>query len=108
MKMLIDHCIDWRLGLALGAHQVESARQRGWDALRNGKLLAAGAAAGFDVLLTVDRSLKRGQNLANLPMAVIVLIAKSNRLADLLPLVPAVEEAIASLSGKLLVEVKAP
>jgi predicted nuclease of predicted toxin-antitoxin system len=106
MKILIDHCIDWRLGRAFSAHTVESAGQRGWDTLRNGKLLEAAAAAGFDVLLTVDRNLKHEQNLANLPIAVVVLVAKSNRLVDLLPLVPAVGKAVASLSGKVLVEVK--
>lgn len=59
----------------------------GWHALRNGALLRAVAQDRFDVLLTVDRNLKREQNLATLPVAVVVLLARSNRLADLLPLV---------------------
>lgn len=42
----------------------------------------------FDVFIMVDRNLAFQQNIAALPIAVIVLSAKSNRLADLKPLVP--------------------
>lgn len=105
MHILLDHCIDWRLARSLSGHAVKSAREMGWETLRNGDLLAAAAAAHFDVMLTVDRNLKHEQNLAALPLAVVVLVARSNRLADLVPLVPDVERALAVLVPKTLVEV---
>jgi hypothetical protein len=48
------------------------------------------------VFVTVDRSLSFQQNLATLSIAVIVLQAKTTRLADLMPLVPDLLTAIAA------------
>jgi hypothetical protein len=77
----------------------------GWEALRNGALLAA-AAADFDCVLTVDQNLRHQQDLSKLPVAVVVLVARSNRLADLIPLAPSIEKALAALTPKTLVEVR--
>jgi len=104
MKLLLDHCIDWRLKRALPSHEVRSARDMGWEDLQNGKLLAA-AAPIFGALLTVDKNIKNEQSLATLPVAVIVLVAKSNRTEDLLPLIPAVESSIVSLKVGQLIEI---
>jgi hypothetical protein len=46
------------------------------------------AAKDFDVFVTVDRKLPSQQNLSALAIAVVVLRARTNRLADLRPLVP--------------------
>lgn len=108
MKILLDHCVPKRLGLALAGHHVATAAERGWHTLRNGKLLVAAAADGFDVLLTVDRNLNHQQNLAALPVTVVVLIAKSNALPDLLPLVPLLDETLSRLTPRTLVEVTQP
>jgi len=54
------------------------------------------ASQQFDVLVTVDRNLSFQQNLTTFPIAVIVLRAYSNRLADLRPLVPALLAALQS------------
>jgi len=59
----------------------------GWATIKNGELLAL-AAAEFDVFVTVDRNLSFQQNLVRFDIAVVVLRAHSNRLKDLLPLVP--------------------
>ncbi len=65
----------------------------GWATIKNGELLTL-AAQQFDVFVTVDRNLSFQQNLGVLPIAVIVLRAHSNRLADLRPLIPALLEAL--------------
>ncbi len=106
MKILLDHCLPRRLHRALPTHTVKTTADQGWDRLRNGKLLVA-AAIDFDVFITIDKNLKHQQNLATLPIAVIVL-AKSNRLADLLPFAPLIELELARLKPKILVEVSMP
>lgn len=96
MRVLLDHCVDCRFSRALEGHDVENAQHLGWDRLKNGKLLTE-AAQRFDVVITVDRHLRDQQNLKNLPVAVVVLGSKSNRLADLLPLAPLVLAALPNL-----------
>ena len=54
------------------------------------------AAQSFDVFVTVDRNLSFQQDVTAVKIAVIVLRARTNRLADLRPLVPALLDAIAS------------
>lgn len=87
MKVLIDECIDWRLCRDIAGHDVKTARQMGWSTVKNGELLAL-AESGFDVFVTVDRNLSFQQRLPTYKIAVIVLRARSNRLADLRPLIP--------------------
>ena len=62
--------------------------------MRNGELLDATQRA-FDVLLTMDRSLRHQQHLPRYDLSVIVLLATSNRLADTRVSVPAIEEILA-------------
>ena len=54
----------------------------GWAGVNNGALLKL-AEISFDVLITVDRHLPSEQNLSTFNLGVIVLCARSNRLADL-------------------------
>jgi len=84
-----------------------TAGQMGWHRLRNGKLLST-AAGQFDVLLTVDQKIKHEQNLARLPLAVMVMASRSIKLADLLAYVPLVEEALKTLKPCAFVEITLP
>lgn len=61
--------------------------QMGWAGVKNGALLTR-AEKEFDVFVTVDRNLSFQQNLPEFDIAVLVLHAPSNRLADLRPLAP--------------------
>jgi len=87
VRILLDECVDWRLSRAIAGHDVRTAQQMGWAAIKNGELLAL-ASRRFDAFVTVDRKLSFQQNVQALPIAIIVLYAKTNRLSDLLPLVP--------------------
>ena len=87
MKVFVDECVDWRLSRDIVGHEVKTARQMGWSTIKNGELLAL-AAKAFDVFVTVDRNLSFQQNLPAFSIAVIVLRAPSNRLADLKLLIP--------------------
>lgn len=93
MRVFLDECVDWRLSRDLTGHEVKTARQIGWTAIENGALLLL-ASQHCDVFVTVDRNLSFQQNVAALPIAVVVLHARTNRLADLRALVPRLLAAI--------------
>src|SRR5258706_14174422 len=57
----------------LTGHVVHKTAQRGWDELKNGELLKAAEAAGFEVSLTPDKNIRFQQNLAMRGIAVVVL-----------------------------------
>jgi hypothetical protein len=95
VKVLLDECVDWRLARDIVGHEVKTAGQMGWTTIKNGELLTL-ACEHFDVFVTVDRNLSFQQNLAAYSIAVIVLQARTNRLADLRELVPTLLTAIRS------------
>jgi hypothetical protein len=69
---------------------------------KNGELLSLAKQAGYEVFVTVDRGIEYEQNLASGDIAVVVLRAKSSRLADLLPLVPEILRLLPSVrSGEI-------
>ena len=92
MRILLDECVDWRLARDIIGHDVKTARQMGWTTIKNGELLTL-AAKEFDVFVTVDRNLAAQQNPSAVSIAIVVLRARSNRLADL-PLIPKLLRAI--------------
>jgi hypothetical protein len=87
VKVLLDECVDWRLSREIAGHEVRTAGQMGWAAVKNGELLRL-AAREFEALITVDRNLAFQQNLEVLPLAIIILNGRTSRLADIKPLVP--------------------
>ena len=93
MRVLLDECIDQRLAADIAGHEVKTVPQAGWASVSNGELLAL-AQSQFDVFVTVDRNLSFQQRLPRFSIAVVVLRAASNRLADLRPLIPALLDAI--------------
>jgi predicted nuclease of predicted toxin-antitoxin system len=108
MRILIDECMDERFRNALPGHDCQTARYAGFAGLKNGELLAAAETAGFDVFLTVDQGIEYQQNLITGKLAIIILRAKSNRLNDLLPLVPICLARFKSLEPGKIIRVEAP
>ena len=76
----------------------------GWGGVTNGEVLRL-AALDFDAFITVDKNLRYQQNLSMLPIAVVVRHARSNEFQVLMPLLPKLEEALASLKPRSLVQV---
>jgi hypothetical protein len=75
MRILIDECLEWRLGRALTGHECISVQKMGGDGIKNGKLLA-----------------------------VVVLAARSTQLAKTLPLAPALLTILPQLTpGQVIV-----
>ncbi len=93
MRVLLDACVPKRLGKELAGHQVRTVPEMDWADRDDGPLLEV-MTGHFDALVTVDKSLPKQQNLKMRPFGVIVLRAKTNRLTDLLPLIPALRIAL--------------
>ncbi len=93
MNLLLDECIDRRLAKELKGHVVKTVPQLGWATIKNGRLLSL-AEGKFDVFITVDRNLSFQQHLPKFRIAVLVIQARSNRVDDLKPLVPAILSAL--------------
>jgi hypothetical protein len=64
-----------------------------WQGLTNGTLLEK-AQEEFDVFLTADTNLSFQQNVTNYKIAIVVLTARSTRLADTAKLIPQVAKLL--------------
>lgn len=95
MRILIDECVDQRMRSLFDGHDCQTAAYAGLAGLKNGALLAAAEADNFEVLVTTDQEMAFQQNLGSRRIVILVLCAKTNRLADLKPLVPAALRALA-------------
>ncbi len=104
MRILLDESLPRPLVHSLIGHDVSTVRDESWTSLTNGALLRQ-AANTFDAVLTADQNIEFQQNLTTLPLAVVVMVAESNRLESLEPLVPAVLEALKTLKPRTLIRV---
>jgi len=73
MLILFDHVTPRGIARVLSGHTVTTAKERGWDTLGNGDLLAAAEQAGFDVVLTADKNMRHQQNLEGRRIALVIL-----------------------------------
>ena len=99
MKLLLDESVPRRLASFFpGPFDVRTVQQMGWAGSGNGNLLRLAARHEFDALVTADQGIEHEQNVSDLPVPVVIMIAARNRLQELQPLVPGV---VAALSGDL-------
>jgi hypothetical protein len=77
MLILFDHVTPRGIARVLSGHTVTTAKERGWDTLGNGDLLAAAEQAGFDVVLTADKNMRHQQNLEGRRIALAPVLARS-------------------------------
>jgi hypothetical protein len=99
MRILLDESLPRSLRGELTGHSVKTVAEMGWSAIENGELLRR-AAEQFDVLVTADQNLQFQQNMDALPISVIVLAARTNRLDDLRPLIPELLARLEALAPK--------
>jgi hypothetical protein len=93
VRVLLDENLPHDLIAELVGHDVVTVQGLGWAGTKNGDLLSR-AAGEVGVLVTMDRRLERHHELSLVPFGVVVVLARSNRMADLLPLVPELLEAL--------------
>jgi hypothetical protein len=106
MRVLFDQAVPVPIRLHLEGHEVRTASQEGWDTLKNGELLAAAEAAGFDVFLTTDKNIRYQQNLSERKIAIVVL--GEQQWPKLRPHVRLVAEAVNSAKPGKYIEVDLP
>ena len=97
MKLLLDECLPRDLRKHLTGHECKTVPEAGLAGMGNGQLLVLAEQAGWQVLLTMDRGMPYQQNLAGRTISLMVIRARSNRLPDLPPHVPAILAALPTL-----------
>jgi hypothetical protein len=97
MRILLDECVPRTLRRGLVGIDVRTVTEMGWSGKQNGELISLMNSAGFEVLVTVDRGFEHEQHVPASSIALIVLHAQTNRLDDLLPLIPLLRQSLASI-----------
>ena len=105
MRILLDECVPSRFRRELAGHEVRTVPEMGWASLTNGALLAA-ASGKFDVFLTTDKRLGDQQNISRFEIAVVLLVARRNKLEFLVPLVPALRKVLEEVKPRVLYRVE--
>jgi Domain of unknown function (DUF5615) len=86
VRVLLDENLPHDLIAALSGHDVSTVQGMGWAGIENGELLRR-AAGHTDAFITMDRRLEQQQDITALNFGVVLVVARSNRVQDLLPLV---------------------
>lgn len=109
MNVLLDECAPKKLKLFLTTHghACHTVQEAGWSGIANGELLAL-AESFFDVLVSIDKGLQYQQNIVGRKIAIVILRARSNRLADLEPHFPSCAEALLSIKSGQVIEIGTP
>ncbi|MGH9404202.1 MAG: hypothetical protein ACRD5K_20105 [Candidatus Acidiferrales bacterium] len=97
MRILLDECLPKDLGKHLHGHECGTVPASGFSGKANGELLALAEHSGWQVLLTVDHGMPYQQNLSARSISLAIIRSKSNRMPDLLPLVPDILNAMRSI-----------
>jgi len=89
----------------LGVHDCRTVQEMGWSSRKNGELLSL-AEGNFDVLVTADQGIEYEQRLADRRIAILLLVARSNQIEDLAPVVPAALAALRDIPPGRVIRVE--
>ena len=97
MRVLLDECVPRKLKFFFidAGHECQTVNDAGLRGKENGELLAL-ADERFDVLITVDKSIRHQRNIPGRKLALIVIRSVSNDLDDIRP---HIGEAIGKLAS---------
>jgi hypothetical protein len=103
MKVFVDECVPYQLIYHLIGHEFVHVTDTPWRSTKNGALLRL-VAPLYDVFITADQNLPYQQSLKKFDLAFVILKAPSNKIDNLLPLVPQTLEALDRISvGDLVI-----
>ncbi len=109
MRILLDEMIPVRLRLEFtGDHVVETVAYNGWKGVINGAILPLAHEAGYECLVTRDRSIPTQQNLPALGVAVVVVRPRGQDLDDWRAMVPLIEQEFGTIRRGEIRHVVAP
>ena len=105
MRILLDECVPRPLKREFTDYEVRTVVEMGWAGKKNGELLQLMTQESFTILLTTDQNLRYQQNLQQSGIAVVVMVSPSNRLPDLVPLIPNVRNVLSTIAPGEVIEV---
>ena len=105
MRLLLDECVPRPLLRDLADVDAHHVVDLGWSSKRNGELLNLMLGQKFDALLTVDQNLPFQQNLRASGVGVVVIVAATNRVQELRPLMSQVRDVLNGLRPGELVTI---
>jgi Domain of unknown function (DUF5615) len=97
MRIMFDENFPADFAALLVGHEASNVHSHGWAGIKNGELLRR-AHSVCDVFVTLDRNLEFQQNIKVLPYGIVVVRARSNRMIDLTPHIPAILLAAGQVS----------
>jgi len=106
MRILLDECVPRTLksNLSVDGHDCATVPEAGFAGKTNGELLRL-AEHGFEVFITLDKGVQFQQNVSGCKIAILLIRAKSSRVADILPHIPACLIAVRSIKPGQVVQV---
>jgi len=105
MKILLDECLPLDFRHCFPNHDAHTVQWAGFKSRKNGELLPAAEAAGYDVLLTVDQGLPHQRHSANRKLSIILVGSRTNQIEDLLPFVDAIMNALYTIAPGQIVSI---
>jgi hypothetical protein len=106
MRILVDENVRKGIKKHLVGHFAKTVPEMGWASKKNAELLSL-ADGQFDVLLTMEKSIPKQQNLSGLTISILTMRARSNKLRDLITLVPKLQEVLLTIQPGQVVRVSA-
>jgi len=106
LRLLIDESIPHQLEAHLAEFEPSTVRRERLKGLRNGVLLRAAVDRGFTIIFSADQSLRFQQNLGKIGIGAVVIVNIRNRMADILPELSRLKNAIATVEPGQIVEVR--
>jgi|SRR3954466_14722424 len=105
MRVLLDEQLNHRHRLDFSSWiQAITVESQGWKGTKNGVLLRL-AEQEFDAFVTMDRGIEHQQNWREYQLILILVLSKTNRYADVKPLIPLVERALTTARPGQLIHV---
>jgi len=74
LNILLDENMPIKLRAMLPGHDVSTVQYMGWKGTKNGDLLLKAQAAGFDGLITRDKSMPYENNIPGFRLRVVILV----------------------------------
>ena len=105
MKILLDECLPLDFRHSFPGHEAHTVQWAGLKSRKNGELLRAAEAAGYQVLLTVDQGIPYQQNSTGRQISLIVIRSRTNQLEDLLPIVDSILLSLETVQAGEIIQI---